>query len=131
MDTVKAMETNTPRNKNLPLPSMPRTLEIVNHTCEALKPVGGGGGRVWAYQCRAAGDGEGAGDDLSRASLSSNGVGVSVYLAPLGWSPFHRSEREEGGRSSLPCSARLVAPPPSSTSAATPPRRQPRSWEGG
>jgi hypothetical protein len=60
-------------------------------TCQALGIVGGsGGGRVSAYQCEAAGDGEGAGDDVSG----------------------HRWARTELGSPGLPCAARLVALPP-------------------
>jgi hypothetical protein len=134
MDTVKGHGNKHSTKQESPTTEhakKARTLEIVNHTCQALKPVGGGGGgRLGAYQCRSFGDGEGAGDDLSRALLSSNGVGVCVYLVSLGWSPFHRSDREEGGRSSRPSSARLVAPP-LSIRPPPPPRRQPFQTAGG
>jgi hypothetical protein len=127
MDTIKghgnkhSMKQESPTTEHA---KKARTLEIFNHTCQALKPVGGGEGRLGAYQCRLDGDGEGAGDDLSRAPLSSNRVGFCVYLVSLGWSPFHRSDREEGGRSSCPSSARLVASPPS-IRPPPPPHRQP------
>jgi hypothetical protein len=51
-------------------------------TCQSLEIVnGGGGGRVSTYQCEAAGDGEGAGDDISRVPLGSDGVGISGFTS--------------------------------------------------